>query len=275
MSMLAKPSRALIGGSARRLELPLESPGRGYFLSALLALGLHASVIFGWQRSPQFEPAEYGVVSGESSIEVALVAVMEDVSTPDEPSKQLAPSPPVETQEILDKVAEQAEPEPTAIPAESPVFNAQQQMPKPERTPQATPERVRTREMSALKPRPVAGRKDHREGSDPLGRSGSNARGSPQTSGSRSSKPAYLYNPLPSYPEAARKTGQRGVVVLRVSINERGRVSAVNLIRSSGHSLLDDRARTAVQRWIFRPARQNGKPVATQVDVPVRFSLDR
>ena len=31
----------------------------------------------------------------------------------------------------------------------------------------------------------------------------------------------------------------------------------------------------AVQRWIFRPARPNGKPVvATQVNGPVRFSLD-
>jgi hypothetical protein len=30
-----------------------------------------------------------------------------------------------------------------------------------------------------------------------------------------------------------------------------------------------------VQRWIFRPARRDGKAVATQVEVPVRFSLDR
>jgi protein TonB len=89
------------------------------------------------------------------------------------------------------------------------------------------------------------------------------------------SKPAYLYNPHPPYPEAARKAGQSGVVMLRVSINEKGRVSAVSLIRSSGHSLLDDRACISVQRWIFSPARLNGKPVATQVDVPVRFSLDR
>jgi protein TonB len=63
--------------------------------------------------------------------------------------------------------------------------------------------------------------------------------------------------------------------MLRVSIDERGRVSGVSLIKSSGHSLLDERARTAVQRWTFRPARQNGRPVATRVDVPVRFSLDR
>ena len=52
-------------------------------------------------------------------------------------------------------------------------------------------------------------------------------------------------------------------------------VAAVSLIKSSGYSLLDDRARTAVRRWIFRPARRAGRPVATQVDVPVRFSLNR
>ena len=37
----------------------------------------------------------------------------------------------------------------------------------------------------------------------------------------------------------------------------------------------DERALTSVQRWTFRPARRDGKPVPTQVDVPVRFSLDR
>jgi protein TonB len=89
------------------------------------------------------------------------------------------------------------------------------------------------------------------------------------------SKPAYLHNPHPPYPEAARRAGQTGIVMLRVSINERGRVSAVSLTKSSGHSLLDERARTSLQRWIFRPAKRDGKPVPTQVDVPVRFSLDR
>jgi TonB family protein len=57
--------------------------------------------------------------------------------------------------------------------------------------------------------------------------------------------------------------------------HERGRVTAVSLIKSFCHSLLDEGARTAVQRWIFRPARRDGKPVAAQVDVPVRFRLDR
>jgi periplasmic protein TonB len=274
MTILAKPSRALVGGPERRLERPLESPGRGYFVSALLALALHAGAIFGWQETPYFEPAEYGVVSGESAIEVALIAVTEEAPAPIEPPDDIAPSPQFETQEIMEKIAEPAEPQPMVSPAESPVLNAIEQLAKPEGT-SPKPEPVRTPKMSASKPRIVAARRNRTGGGDPSGGSGSNARALPQTSGIRESKPAYLSNPHPAYPEAARKAGQTGVVMLRVTINESGRVSAVRLIRSSGHSLLDDRARTAVQRWIFKPARQNDKPVATQVDVPVRFSLKR
>ena len=95
------------------------------------------------------------------------------------------------------------------------------------------------------------------------------------TSGSLTSKPAYLHNPHPPYPEVSRKAGHTGVVILRVSIGETGRVAAVSFIKSSSYSLLDDRAPTSIRRWILRPALRAGRPVATQVDVPVRFSLNR
>jgi protein TonB len=273
MNVLAKPSPAAKGGMAQRpFELWQESPARGYFLSALLAVGIHVGLIFGWQRGAHFEPAEYGVVNGESAIEVALVAAPPAVQETQEP---------VETQEAIAaqentaEIVEQPDPEPAPSPPELPVFATVQEVPEPESTPKVRPAPARTPASPASESRPVAARKDRATPSSGTGQSGNDRSALYATSGSRASKPAYLYNPHPPYPELARRAGQTGVVMLRVSINEKGRVSAVSLIRSSGHSLLDDRARTAVQRWIFRPARLNGKPVATQVDVPVRFSLDR
>ncbi|HRJ72949.1 MAG TPA: energy transducer TonB, partial [Terrimicrobiaceae bacterium] len=109
-------------------------------------------------------------------------------------------------------------------------------------------------------------------GQPSVGTPGPRAGGRP---GSASAKPGYLHNPHPSYPELSRSAGHQGVVLLRVSVNERGRVTAVSLLKSSGYEMLDERARTAVQKWIFKPARVDGTAIATQVDVPVRFSLDR
>lgn len=278
MNMVDKPSAALRASSDRRFEPLLESPGRGYSVSALLAIGVHAGLIFCWQRSPHREPPEYGVVSGESAIEVALIAAQpapQETVEPAEPQEAIAPHEQVEKQETPAEIAEKSDPEPLPSPVEPPIFNFVPETPKPENPPKFRPAPTRAPTLSTSKSRAVDARTARPSVDLGSAQSGSGALASATTSGSRANKPAYLYNPHPPYPEAARRAGLTGVVMLRVSINERGRVSGVSVARSSGHSLLDDRARTAVQRWIFRPARQNGKPVATHVDVPVRFSLDR
>jgi periplasmic protein TonB len=247
------------------------------FSARFWAMGLHWGVIFGWHGSNHFEPAEYGVGSGESAIEVALIAAPPEEQESDEPveaQEVISVPEQVEAQETRTDTVEQPQPEPTASSAEPPVFDTVPETPKAKRTPPADPEPAR-RPATASKPKAVGEHQERSRVGLPAGRSGTDPIASRPTPASQASKPAYLHNPHPPYPEAARKAGQTGVVVLRVSINERGRVSGVSLAKSSGHSLLDDRARTAVQRWIFRPARQNGKSVATQVDVPVRFSLDR
>jgi protein TonB len=65
------------------------------------------------------------------------------------------------------------------------------------------------------------------------------------------------------------------VVYLRVAVDERGRVSAVSVIRSSGHGSLDRQAAETVRRrWRFRPARAGGAAVASEVVIPIQFALD-
>ena len=80
-------------------------------------------------------------------------------------------------------------------------------------------------------------------------------------------------NPKPAYPFVARRRGQEGQVFLNVEVLPDGTAGQVEIARSSGFRSLDEAARHAVARWRFRPARQNGAPVAALVTVPVRFSL--
>ncbi|MEX0714831.1 MAG: energy transducer TonB, partial [Pirellulales bacterium] len=85
--------------------------------------------------------------------------------------------------------------------------------------------------------------------------------------------PRPLDNMPPVYPPEAQRNGWQGTVVLRVRVSETGRVSAVSVASSSGHTLLDAAAASAVRQWRFRPARLGGRPVETSVRLPVKFEL--
>jgi protein TonB len=73
----------------------------------------------------------------------------------------------------------------------------------------------------------------------------------------------------------ARRLGAQGVVLLRVQVRKDGTVATVELARSSGFSILDDSAaRTVRESWQFVPARIDGTPIASWVEVPIRFVLE-
>lgn len=87
-------------------------------------------------------------------------------------------------------------------------------------------------------------------------------------------RPDYGVNPKPPYPLLARRLGAQGVVLLRVEVRADGSVAAVELERSSGFSVLDDSAtRTVRESWRFVPARIDGTPTTSWVEVPIRFVL--
>ncbi len=84
---------------------------------------------------------------------------------------------------------------------------------------------------------------------------------------------AYRDAPEPEYPESAREDEMEGLVVLRVRISAEGRPLEIALRRSSGYGVLDRAALRAVRRWTFVAATRGGRPVASWMDVPVRFRL--
>jgi protein TonB len=85
---------------------------------------------------------------------------------------------------------------------------------------------------------------------------------------------AYLSNPVPPYPAAARRLKLQGTATVRVLVSPDGHPRSVKLEKSSGARILDEAALQAVQHWSFVPARRGDKTIAAEVDVPVRFRLN-
>jgi protein TonB len=84
---------------------------------------------------------------------------------------------------------------------------------------------------------------------------------------------AYLVQPSPRYPPESRRIHEHGLVVLRVLIDESGHAKSVEIYRSSGHPRLDEAARSAVARAVFKPFMDGGVARAAAAIVPIEFSL--
>jgi len=84
----------------------------------------------------------------------------------------------------------------------------------------------------------------------------------------------YLHNPIPEYPPLARRRGEQGRVLLRVTVSATGEAAVVAVSESSGYELLDQSALRAVKTWRFVPAKFNNHAVVAEVTVPVRFTLE-
>ena len=84
-------------------------------------------------------------------------------------------------------------------------------------------------------------------------------------------EPVPVTAPTPAYPEFARDAGITGKVVLHVLVGKDGRVKNVKVKQSV--TGLDQAAKDAVQKWVFKPALSNNKPVAVWVEVPMDFRL--
>lgn len=80
-------------------------------------------------------------------------------------------------------------------------------------------------------------------------------------------------NPAPRYPYTARVRGWQGLVILDVSVRADGSVADIEIRESSGRKSLDGAAKKAVRTWMFKPARERGRPVPGSALVPIRFSL--
>jgi protein TonB len=82
----------------------------------------------------------------------------------------------------------------------------------------------------------------------------------------------YVRAPVPQYPRESSRRREYGTVVLRVLVDPEGRAAQIQVERSSGFQRLDDAARQAVEKALFRPYEVNGQRQSAQVLIPIEFT---
>jgi protein TonB len=254
-------------------------------LCLLVSLGVHVAALYSDRLLPPTESRP-----GRSPVRVALVAepvapvpapVTDTAASPvAKPAPKPPPPPPVEPKEPPAKPS--PEPRPAQKTARLAPPRAQLKPPAvvdplpkktapkpPEIRPQSAPEPVVVRQIVAPVTAPVASRPAAERPVEDLG--------APPAAGEEKieeARPDYLRNPLPEYPYLARQRHWEGVVWLLVDVSASGDVDALRIEKSCGHRVLDRAAKRSVRHWQFHPARRAGLPVASQVRIPVRFSLE-
>ncbi len=74
--------------------------------------------------------------------------------------------------------------------------------------------------------------------------------------------PRVISTVAPYYPSALKDAGVSGRAVVRGVIDTDGRVESLELLKSTGNSILDDNAMNAFRKWRFTPAKNDsGKKV--------------
>lgn len=86
--------------------------------------------------------------------------------------------------------------------------------------------------------------------------------------------PRFVVRATPLYPRLARRLGLGATVVLRLAIDDRGRLEQIEVVQPADHGFTDA-AVDAARRSVFAPAKRDGRPVACRALLPVRFVLRR
>ena len=225
--------------SAKWLSAPKAAKKFQFFgTSVLIHLGIFGVLALSYQVAP-----EYGMNAAIGSGSTVDVLMEESVL----PSDHAAPiAPPEKSDDFV---------EPTAVSA----------LPPKAVTPTPPTASTHAKETPAAAS-PVASHSDRSqpEGSGTVGMQ-------PTTKAS----PSYLSNPIPHYPEAAKRRGVEGTVILRVAVDKTGVANQVEIEKSSGSRILDETAVKTVKRWKFKPATFAGVAVDSMVEVPITFRLSR
>lgn len=79
-----------------------------------------------------------------------------------------------------------------------------------------------------------------------------------------------IKTPKPHYPDEARDRGLQGRVVIRLYVDEEGKVESTDIV--SGDPVLAKAAADAFKKWRFRPFIRNGKPVKISTELPFLFT---
>ncbi|WCJ58169.1 energy transducer TonB [Fontisphaera persica] len=257
------------------------------FLSWLLALVVQGAILFGISRPPLTAPSQQTLNLTPEYLEVALsVAPDALTSAPEGNAEESSPasapvvSEPVPAPNAPATIAPSSVSEPLAeLPP--PIPHPQITEPHISSAPDFTPEPATAPETTAVAipalPAPQSPPHEAAEAGGnhaipPFTPNSSGPTNSPDAY-QMLSQPYYLKRGKVRYPLEAKKQGLEGTVRLMLYINASGRLDKIEVIQSSGHSVLDKAAVAAESQSRFRPARVKERPVPAKAEVSYKFQL--
>jgi len=79
--------------------------------------------------------------------------------------------------------------------------------------------------------------------------------------------------PQPIYPRQSQRMGETGTTLVRLTIDENGKIVKTSVAKSSGSTRLDDAAINAVQAMRCKPYMLNGRAVSVSPSQPINWQL--
>ncbi len=76
-----------------------------------------------------------------------------------------------------------------------------------------------------------------------------------------------------AYPEAAIKANVQGVLYAGFTITGTGQITEPKILKGIGHGCDEEAIRLIKLMPLWKPGRQNGKPVAVRYTLPIQFAL--
>ena len=94
--------------------------------------------------------------------------------------------------------------------------------------------------------------------------------------GADSQPPVLLYQPdlATYYPSRARRSGTTGATKLLLDIDSLGRVSSIEIVKSTPSGVFERAARRAAKRLKYKPSSRNGRPQSAKVSMEFIWKLD-
>ena len=84
--------------------------------------------------------------------------------------------------------------------------------------------------------------------------------------------PAFIHQEIPVYPILARRLGKEGRVILKLLIDENGKLRNIEVVEAAGFGFTEA-AIEAVKKSTYAPGYRNGEGVLSKALLPVRFHL--
>ena len=78
----------------------------------------------------------------------------------------------------------------------------------------------------------------------------------------------------PPYPDDKRRLEEEATLKLKLAIDERGRVVAVEPVGKADRSFFEAARKHLIAKWRYKPATEGGRPVPSSTVITLRFELE-